>query len=84
MEAMACGIPVVSTDIMGIPELIEHGVSGILTQPSNIDQLSTVIEAFLLGRVDTESITRKGVEKVQLEYDVDANTKALGKIFLSL
>jgi len=84
MEAMACGIPVVSTETMGIPELIEHGVSGILTQPSNVEHLSNVIEAFLTGKIDTERIILKAIEKVQLEYDVDANTKALGKIFLSL
>ena len=33
MEAMALGIPVVSTRIMGIPELIEDGRSGLLVSP---------------------------------------------------
>jgi colanic acid/amylovoran biosynthesis glycosyltransferase len=83
MEAMACGIPVVSTDIMGIPELIEHGISGILSQPSNVEQLSGIIEGFLTGKFDTEELTRKAIEKVQSEYDVEANTRALGNIFIS-
>ena len=83
MEAMASGIPVISTNIMGIPELIEHGVSGILTQPSNFEQLSDWIEAALLGRIDAASLTKKAAEKILAMYDAETNTKMLADVFLS-
>jgi colanic acid/amylovoran biosynthesis glycosyltransferase len=84
MEAMASGVPVVSTDIMGIPELVEHGVSGILVQPSNVEQLAAAIEPFLAGRADSRSLVEKAFEKVATMYDVEANTRMLADLFLSL
>ena len=33
VEAMACGLPVVTTAAGGIPELVEHGVNGLVAAP---------------------------------------------------
>jgi colanic acid/amylovoran biosynthesis glycosyltransferase len=81
MEAMAAGVPVVSTNITGIPELIEHGVDGFLTPASHVDQLTDVLDQFLLGQVDTADLVTKAAAKVEALYDVDTNTKALGALF---
>ena len=40
MEAMATGRPVVATRVMGVPELVEDGVSGLLVAPGNVDELA--------------------------------------------
>jgi colanic acid/amylovoran biosynthesis glycosyltransferase len=82
MEAMAAGIPVISTGITGIPELIEHGVDGILTQPSNVGQLAEAIESFLLGTADADRLAAAAEAKVAAMYDAESNTKALGELFL--
>ncbi|WP_055106047.1 glycosyltransferase [Paenibacillus ihumii] len=39
MEAMAMGIPVVSTLHSGIPEIVEHGITGYLVEEKNVDAL---------------------------------------------
>jgi glycosyltransferase involved in cell wall biosynthesis len=83
MEAMASGVPVISTNIAGIPELIEHGVEGILTQPSNAAQLAGAIEAFLRGEADARGLAERAAAKVASLYDAEVNAKALGELFLA-
>lgn len=81
MEAMASGVPVLSTAIMGIPELVEDRVSGLLVQPSNVEQLASAIEEVLSGSVDAASLVKNAVAKVREDYDVEANTRALAGLF---
>lgn len=81
MEAMAAGIPVVSTGIMGIPELIEHEKSGVLTQPSNAAQLADALEACIDGRIDTARLTEAAAAKVRADFDAARNTRELAEHF---
>ncbi len=43
MEAMASVLPVVTTSIAGIPELVDHGVAGLLVPPGNVTALSDAL-----------------------------------------
>lgn len=47
MEAMAVGIPIVASNISGIPELVENGVSGFLISPGNINELAERISCLI-------------------------------------
>lgn len=44
MEAMACGLPVVASDIKGHRELVEHGVNGFLFESGNQDRLAALLD----------------------------------------
>lgn len=54
MEAMGMGVPVVSTRLSGVPELVEDGVSGVLTDPGDPSALAGVLLR-LLGDPDGSS-----------------------------
>lgn len=84
MEAMAAGVPVVSTRIMGIPELIEHGVEGLLTPASDVEGLAGALEALWKGDIEVPSMIRRAREKVEQNYDVERNTAQLATIFRGL
>ena len=43
LEAMACGVPVIASNVCAIPEVIDNGVNGILIQPGSIDELADAI-----------------------------------------
>ncbi len=44
LEAMSCGLPIIASDVGGIPELVEHEVNGLLFDPGNIRQLANAID----------------------------------------
>jgi glycosyltransferase involved in cell wall biosynthesis len=44
LEAMAHGVPTIATEVGGIPDLIQHGETGFLTQPGNVDEIAHYIQ----------------------------------------
>jgi glycosyltransferase involved in cell wall biosynthesis len=47
LEALYCGIPVVATNVVGIPEVIEDGTNGLLVEPENPVALAAAIKRIL-------------------------------------
>ncbi len=80
MEAMAAGIPVVSTRISGLPELIEHGYEGLLVEPRSPEALAAAITQLLFSDEFRISFSRNGRLKVLFEFDTEANIQRLIKL----
>jgi len=57
-EAFFLNIPVVATNIGGIPELITHDKTGILVEPDNSDILAEAINNLLLDKEKSEKLTK--------------------------
>lgn len=71
MEAMASGRAVVSTAISGIPELIEHGVNGLLVPPGDVELFAEAIRTLLRDRERAAEMGRMGQAKVRAEFDIE-------------
>ena len=74
MEAMACGVPVISTDLVGIPDLIEDGQSGLLVEPNNAVALAQAITHLADDLELRQQLAEQGREKVIKTFDI---TKSL-------
>lgn len=80
-EAMACGLPVVSTFHSGIPELIENGVSGHLVPERNVGALANKL-IHLVGRPDTwASLSQNARKKIESDFHVKKQTERLERLF---
>lgn len=77
MEAMAAELPVVSTAISGIPELVENGVSGLLVPSGRPDALAAAIERLAADAELRRRMGREGRQAVLREFDLHANACTL-------
>jgi colanic acid/amylovoran biosynthesis glycosyltransferase len=83
MEAMAQGVPVVAPRLAGIPELVDHGATGLLFTPSDWDDLATQIIRLLNDGALRASIAIRAREKIENEFDIQNSSEALSRKFLA-
>ncbi len=77
MEALAMEIPVVATNISGIPELVEHERTGLLVPERDAEALAAALERVHLDREAARAMAAAGRAKVLAEFDLRRNTAAL-------
>jgi glycosyltransferase involved in cell wall biosynthesis len=78
VEAMALGIPVVSTRISGIPECVEDGVSGVLVAEKDPVACANGIAALLDRPEWAKQLGQAGRAKVEKDFDALRNVKKIG------
>jgi glycosyltransferase involved in cell wall biosynthesis len=83
VEAMAMEIPVVSTDISGIPELIEHRADGLLVPQKDASALAGALEELLSEPGLRRRLGTNGRAKVRRLFDNRTTTVSLRDLFAS-
>ena len=81
MEAMASEVPVVTSRIAGVPELVDDGVSGILVPPGAVAPLSDALDSLLKNASLREDMGRAGREKVKREFSTESEAEKLKRLF---
>ncbi|MCW2957282.1 MAG: glycosyl transferase group 1, partial [Solirubrobacterales bacterium] len=71
LEAMAFGTLVVSTDIFGIPEVIEHGVTGFLCGSRDEEAIADALSEALVRRPGHQVIRAAAADRVRERHDAD-------------
>jgi glycosyltransferase involved in cell wall biosynthesis len=84
LEAMAEAIPVIATQAGGSPEVVEHGLSGLLVQPGDPAALGAAIGA-LAGDPDrARALAFAGRERVRARFSRDAMLRAYESLYRDL
>lgn len=81
VEAMACGAPVVSTGVSGIPELVADGENGLLVPPDDPDALAEALIRLHEDPALAERLARAGEETVRERFDGDRLARRLAALF---
>jgi glycosyltransferase involved in cell wall biosynthesis len=71
LEAMACGTPVLSTPVAGVPDVVTPGETGFLLDETDPDSIADAIVSSL-ERGDLPAMSRNGRELVERRYSFDA------------
>ncbi|MCX7868676.1 MAG: glycosyltransferase family 4 protein [Terrimicrobiaceae bacterium] len=77
MEAMAAGLPVVSTRLAGIPEMVEDGRTGFLVEPRQPAALAEKIRWLLDHPAEARAMGEAGREKCRRTFDVSVTSRQL-------
>ncbi|MBV9773636.1 MAG: glycosyltransferase family 4 protein, partial [Gemmatimonadetes bacterium] len=68
LEAMSFAVPVVATRISGIPEQVEHGVTGLLVPPGDPAALADALERLLSDPAAATAMGREGARRVEERF----------------
>jgi colanic acid/amylovoran biosynthesis glycosyltransferase len=80
MEAMAHGLPVVTTRIAGISELVEDGVNGAVVPAGRVDRLADELARLAADPVLRARWGQAGSERVRREYDIRGSAQRLARL----
>jgi len=83
VEAMAMRVPVISTDISGIPELIDNNVNGLLVPEKNALAMADAIEKLLINPALRQQLGDAGRARVCQDFDSQVTTLDLKDLFVS-
>jgi glycosyltransferase involved in cell wall biosynthesis len=83
MEAMATGLPVASTTIGGIPEMVVKNETGFLVQPADALSLAEAIEKVIDDRLLAQRLGHAGYERAQKLFSIDKNVHELCTLICS-
>jgi L-malate glycosyltransferase len=83
LEAMAAGLPVIASDVGGIPETITDGVTGLLVPPDNPELLAGALFRLFDDAAQADRLAASGREYVRAHYSFDRMVAAFEELYLS-
>lgn len=80
LEAMACGAPVVTTSVTGLPEVIRNGETGLLLEPGDVPALADALVSIADGDVDTPALAEAARHLIEQNFDSNFQAQRLNTL----
>lgn len=80
LEAMQYGLPVVTTDEGGIPDMVEDGASGLICKVNNVEILATYLSNLIISKDKRLAMGKKGYELYKNNYTLEVFSSKLNEI----
>jgi len=68
---MACGLPVVATNVGGIPEVVDDGVTGILVKPKSTSEIAKAVSSLLANKKLMASMRKAARDRATMLYNIE-------------
>jgi glycosyltransferase involved in cell wall biosynthesis len=81
LEALALARPVVASNVGGIPEMIDDGVTGLLVEPHDVDALAGAITRLLVDHPYADMLARQGHDLVHDRFCIELMVEAVERIY---
>jgi glycosyltransferase involved in cell wall biosynthesis len=81
IEPLLSGVPVVTTNVGGLPDLVQEGVSGRVIPPRNPRAIAAAIVDSLRNRAESLQFTLKGQEMARHLFDVGKTAAEVAQFY---
>ncbi|MFW9810351.1 MAG: glycosyltransferase family 4 protein [Candidatus Thorarchaeota archaeon] len=81
VEAMACGVPVLTTDVFGPREIVKHNYDGIAVPPDDVTALADAVELLMKDSELRRRIASNALKSVKEKYDIKQYANQLVDIY---
>lgn len=81
VEAMACGKPVVVTNVGGLPEVVTHNETGLIIEKENADEAAAAIQRLLDDKNLVAHLVKNAMQHVHKEYSWDNNLQHIIQLY---
>ena len=82
LEAMACGLPVVVSEVGGNIDIVENKINGYLIEPRNISKIKNAIEELLKDEKKMKLVSEKNRKKIEENYSYEIIIEKYLKLYL--
>lgn len=84
LEAMACGVPCIGTNVGGMPEVINHGVNGFISEVGDIDDISNKALTILNDMNLHQQFSNQSIETAKTKFKADNIVAQYEQIYFNL
>jgi glycosyltransferase involved in cell wall biosynthesis len=81
VEAMACGLPVVTTDAGGVAEVVQHGVNGLVAAPRDVGTLARHLADLVADGRRRRALGDAGRRMAEERFDIRSAARQLSSVF---
>ena len=81
LDAMGCGLPIVSTDVGGIPKIVRQGINGYLYKPGDSKSMACAIIEYLTDDEKRLKAGRESVDVIRKSYSLQQNIDKLERVY---
>lgn len=81
LEAMAMGVPVVATDVEGVPEAVRDGVDGLICRPGNARDLAAALRRLVCGQVSWQALREEAVRRHAERFSARSMAAGVARVY---